>query len=347
MAESLLAHLYTRISGSQEDVATVALNYIIDLSTSLNAAFNKLLSDVLKIDIPADVRYKDQSIGENMERPDMSGTDSDGKEVILCEMKFYAGLTDNQPNGYLDRLIKEDGKALVFVCPKARQISLWSKLKDLCEEKGRELSDEDGFRITVDGVAMAIVTWAEIIETLRLTAASVDVTALPDIAQLSGFCNMMDQDAFIPFTPEELGGETARKEDRYANIVDAVTDKLDTMKQLDPCKKGKQNAWREGYWRNINVKGHRIEIYYHRPAWKASIAETPLWISIFDENGKQSSEYKKYFDTLKNNIRFNHYTGRRMLALYIKPYVPQDDVVDDLISQILSYIDDLDEAING
>ena len=347
MAESLLAHLYTRISGSQEDVATVSLRYIIDSSSELNRAFNKLLSDSLKIDIDPDIRYKDQSIGENLERPDMSGTNSKGKEVVLCEMKFYAGLTDNQPNGYLDRLIKEGGKALVFVCPKARQLSLWSKLKDLCEEKGRTLKDEDGYRITVDGIAMCVITWSEILEILTLTASSVAVSALPDIAQLTGFCNMMDQDAFIPFTPEELGSETARKEDRYANIVDAVTDKLDTMKELDPCKKGKQNAWREGYWRYINIKGHRIDIYYHRPAWKSSIAETPLWVSIFDENGKQSAEYKKYFDTLKDDKRFVHYTGRRMLALNIKPYVPQDDIVDDLISQILTYIDDLDEALNG
>lgn len=34
MSESLLAHLYTRISGSQEDVATVSLKYIIDSSTA-------------------------------------------------------------------------------------------------------------------------------------------------------------------------------------------------------------------------------------------------------------------------------------------------------------------------
>lgn len=347
MAESLLAHLYTRISGSQEDVATVALNYIINSSPDLNAAYNKLLSDTLKIDIPADVRYKDQSVGENLERPDMSGKTPEGKEVILCEMKFYAGLTDNQPNGYLDRLIKKEGKALVFVCPKARQLSLWSRVKDLCLEKGRTLEDEDGYRITVDGIAMAVITWGEIIETLRLTASSVALETLPDIAQLSGFCNMMDREAFIPFTPEELGPETARKEDRYADIVDAVTDKLDTMKDLNPCKKSKQNAWRDGYWRYINIKNHRIDIYYHRPAWKASVAGVPLWISIFDENDKQPDAYKRYFETLSESKRFVHYTGRIMLPLEIEPYVPQDDVVDDLIRQIISYIDCLDGAING
>ncbi|MBQ1836123.1 MAG: aspartate-semialdehyde dehydrogenase, partial [Paludibacteraceae bacterium] len=47
--------------------------------------------------------------------------------------------------------------------------------------------------------AMAVISWAEIIEVLRRTASSVAVEALPDIAQLSGFCDMMDSTAFIPF----------------------------------------------------------------------------------------------------------------------------------------------------
>gem|GEM_PF-6406081 len=38
MAESLLAHLYTRIKGSQKDVATLALQYIISSSTKLGAS---------------------------------------------------------------------------------------------------------------------------------------------------------------------------------------------------------------------------------------------------------------------------------------------------------------------
>ena len=115
MAESLLASLYSRIKGSQEDVATVSLQYILSSSEKLNMAFNRLLSDSLGVNIESDTKYTCQSVGKDKERPDMSGVDSSGNEIILCEMKFYAGLTDNQPNGYLDRLISNGGKALVFV----------------------------------------------------------------------------------------------------------------------------------------------------------------------------------------------------------------------------------------
>ena len=346
MTESLLAHLYSRIQGSQEDVATVSLNYIIDSSEALNAAFNKLLSDSLKIQLDSDIKYKDQSIGKNLERPDMSGADKDGKEVVLCEMKFYAGLTDNQPNGYLDRLIAEDGKALVFVCPKARQLSLWSKIKELCTDKGRSLSDEDGFRITVDGIAMAVITWTQIIECLRLTASSVAVTALPDIAQLSGFCNLMDHDAFIPFTSEELGPESARKEMRFYDVVDGVVDKLDTIKDLNPQKKGKQNAWRGGYWRNINIKNHKVEVSFHRDYWRDSLAEAPIWLIINDEEGHQPDHYKKCLNSRPDTEKHCAWDGRIMLALKVLPGVPKDDVVDDLVKQIVNKIDWFDGAVS-
>ena len=49
-------------------------------------------------------------------RPDLVGLDRTmGKECVLIEAKFWAGLTDRQPKAYLDRL--DPGKALLFVAP--------------------------------------------------------------------------------------------------------------------------------------------------------------------------------------------------------------------------------------
>ena len=337
MAESLLAHLYTRISGSQEDVATVSLKYIIDSSPALNAAYNKLLSDSLKIQIPSDVRYKDQSIGENMERPDMSGTDSEGNEIILCEMKFYAGLTENQPNGYLKRLIDEGGKALVFVCPKARRVSLWSKVKDLCIANKRVLADEDGYRITVDGIAMAIITWTEIIDTLRLTASSVAVTALPDIAQLAGFCNMMDQDAFIPLASDELGPETPRRENRYYYIVDAVIDRLLTMQELEPSIKGvRATAVWDRYERAIKICGYWITVKYDRTFWSKSVAEAPFWIRLNDSEWKQTETMKQFFNSIDPSEKHSN-GGITFIALHPLTDVPLYDIVEDMVQKIIKF----------
>ena len=43
------------------------------------------------------------------------------------------------------------------------------------------------------------MTWTEIIELLKQVAAATDVFLLPDIAQLEGYCNKLDSDAFVHF----------------------------------------------------------------------------------------------------------------------------------------------------
>ena len=343
MAESLLAHLYSRIKGSQEDVATVSLQYIISSSEKLNTAFNKTLSDALKIKLDEDITYSCQSVGENSERPDMSGIDKFGREVILCEMKFYAGLTSNQPNAYLDRLIKEDGKALVFVCPEQRRVSLWDKIKKLCLEHGKSISDEDGFRVSVDGIAMAILSWAEIIEILRRTASSVAVEALPDIAQLDGFCEMMDSSAFIPFSAEDLGPDVARREERYYQVIDRLFDSIIANKSINSSGKGlRGSSNRNGYIRYVKIGDYCVALMYDRTAWmsKKSV-ESPFWIYLTDDRDwKQSDSLKAKLMAVPENEKevFGNYIG---IALNVRTDAELDEVVADMMNQVLGYIERL------
>ena len=49
MAYSLLAYLFPRIKGSQEDVATYALGNILEQSAVLNEAFTRLVASKLRI----------------------------------------------------------------------------------------------------------------------------------------------------------------------------------------------------------------------------------------------------------------------------------------------------------
>ena len=66
-----------------------------------------------------DLSFTTQNSGDKLERPDISGFDNDGKEVLILEAKFWASLTDNQPIEYLNRL-KSNNSALVFICPTLR-----------------------------------------------------------------------------------------------------------------------------------------------------------------------------------------------------------------------------------
>jgi len=343
MAGTLLAHLYSRINGSQEDVATAALQYIISSSSELNRAFNKLLSDTAKIDFDPDTRYSLQSVGKNKERPDMSGADSSGNEIILCEMKFYAGLTSNQPNAYLDRLKDEEGKALVFVCPEQRKVYLWDEIKNRCRKEGKTLTDEDGYRVTVDGVAMALVTWAQVIEGLQRVASSVAVESLFDISELEGFCEMMDSTAFIPFRAEDLSPDVQRSEERYFQVIDRLCEMLKANKAINADTKNlRATPTRTGYNRYIWINDHGSGLVFDRKAWmNKSSAETPFWFYFCD--GKdcyiQSEDLKTKLKKLPAyEIEYFGNDNKIAVALYAPVNAQLDEIAESLMAQIIDYM---------
>ena len=344
MASSLLAHLYSRIKGSQEDVATLALQYIVSQSTALNHEFTRILFRALHSSVGTELNYVCQSVGEKLERPDIAGMDASGNELILCEAKFYAGLTENQPNGYLDRLKKEGAFGLVFICPAARKITLWSKVLELC--KNRAVETVDDFCVTVDGVRMSILTWGEIVESLRHVASSASPESLPDIYQLDGFCRLMDRESFIPFATEDFGPENAIREERHYQVLDAVFDRLIADKSLRSSAKGlRATPYRHGYVRYIKVLDHALSINYDRRLWRsAGSEETPFWVEIADGNFKQPSEYRQAFNRYIASLKESIYDGIA-LALFAPANASLDEVAEELVRQILQYISEIDEAL--
>ncbi len=343
MASSLLAHLYSRIKGSQEDVATLSLQYIVSQSSALNHEFTKILFRALHGSVGTELNYVCQSVGEKLERPDIAGIDANGKEQILCEAKFYAGLTANQPNGYLDRLKKEGSFGLVFICPAARKITLWSKVLGLCKNSVVETVDD--YCVTVDGVRMAILTWGDIIESLRHVASSEAAEALPDIYQLDGFCKLMDSEAFIPFSPDDLGPEVARREERYYKIVDELIDHLKSDKTLHPSTKGvKATAYRQGFTRSVRIREYWVTVNYDRELWQnPSSAETPFWVAIRSGQDWKQNDYilqaLQRFPTLDQDNKW----GMTYLALQPALFDTLYDTVSSMKAQIIRYIDAIEE----
>lgn len=340
MSYSLLAHLYPYIKGSQEDIATFSLQYLLSQSVQLNRAFTKRMADNMQIELEETLQYICQVTGkgEEKERPDMAGIGFDGKEVILCEMKFYASLTANQPVTYLHRLKNNGGKGLIFVCPAARRTSLWSKLKELCG--GMEIEEVNDYCVSVDGIRLAIITWIEIIEMLEQVASSVDVKYTADISQLKGYCNQMDSDAFIPFTAEDLSAEMAKRGERYYQIIDEVMDLLEADDSIKTSKKGlKATAYRKGYTRSMYIDDElTITFNYDRDLWKnPSSIETPFWIAIRNKNWNQTTvicEKLKQFQEQKKENFWN------MIFLALEPLQNATfaEVCEDMKQQILEYI---------
>lgn len=337
MAQSLLAHLYSRIRGSQEDVATMSLHYLLSQEPSLNEEYTALVSSALGMDFGNSLQYTCQSVGDNQERPDMVGTDDAGKEVLLCEMKFYAGLTQNQPLTYLDRLKSESGKGLIFICPKARQTSLWAKLCALCT--GRKVEEINTHCVSVDGIRMGILTWADVIEVMKHRAASIGKYQ-EDVYQLEGYCAQMDTDAFIPFSTEELSAESAKKIQRLYDVIDEVTNLICADKKFNAKIKGNASAYKTGYERKVSIDGFSLSLVYDRDLWKSnSSVETPFWVSVNSVEWQKTDEFLGKLKLIPAEKKDTTVWTMCYFALEPLTAATFDEVCQDLKIQVLKYLE--------
>lgn len=343
MARSLLAHLYSHIKGSQEDIATLALQYLLSQSGALNEAFTSQMSSVLGVDLGERLQYSCQAVGENSERPDMAGTNKVGNELLLCEMKFYAGLTPNQPVGYLERLQSNGGQGLVFICPRSRQTVLWAKLKERCNGANKEIISPQC--VSIDGIRMGIITWAEIVAHLNKTASVSAEEYLADIKQLEGYCAQMDSDAFIPFKSEELTSGNAKKNLRYYQVVDETYNQLIADERFETEAVGKSSTYFlygncVGYEKKLRIGDYVVSIAFDHALWKnPDTVDTPFWVAISDRNRNQTEAIQRRMDQLDDLRRDSSTWTTHYLALEAPTDATLDEVCQEMKLQVIKYLD--------
>lgn len=326
MANSLLAFLYPRIKGSQEDIATLSLNYILGQSEILRSAFTRLLSERLHLDY-MQLAYSTQVVGDQKERPDIVGS-SDGKEYIIIEAKFFAALTENQPGAYLARLKNQGG--LIFICPESRRIGFWKQLQDLVD-----CQEIDDCCVDVNGTHMAIVSWDNVFDKLQSVANS-DVPEMKEnLHQLIGFSKEMEDSSFIPFRPEDFGPDIAKSIDRYYILVDTVTDQLLNRNDVSANKKGLRATpqW-VGYSQFINIDGICVGVYFHRGIWKKSSPPSPFGIGFFSDGAL----IRRYIATLESRMVERDSKGFPYIVLKPPVGLTLDESAKSLADQIVEHV---------
>lgn len=343
MKYSLLAHLFPRIKGSQEDVATYSLSYILEQSIILNEAFTKLISLRLHVPTEKTLSYNCQDADSDFGRPDIAGYEA-GTLRILCEAKFYAGLTANQPVSYLRRLQGTENSGVVFICPKDREISLWDKVVSLAEAHEMPGEPIDDFCMDYSGTRMSILSWSEIIAELLRVATERHPEMIGDLRQLEGFCNKVESEAFIPFNDDDFSIQTARNIDRYYLVVDQVSEVLKTHKEFSPTTKGLRHSPRwQGYSTYLYMDGKGVSIDYMRNLWKAPTSiSTPFWCHIRDiqEGHWRLTDRMNRFLSSLDSRKVESFYGDPYMALIPKPYQTLEELAEDLANQILDYLRD-------
>ena len=212
-----------------ENLAVEALGHILSGSEAARSALSELLQ-AGGAEVGQVARVRTQVAGEEGTRPDLVGSDQDDKDRVLIEAKFWAGLTANQPCGYLEQLKSApQPSALLFVAP-AQRYGLWPELcrlskltPDVASSGPQDSQDLQSVR-TGDGPYLMLTSWRNLLGRMaaRVSAVADSHTEI-DIRQLQGLAEQQDREAFLPLRQEELGPQLPRRViDLTGIVVDAV-----------------------------------------------------------------------------------------------------------------------------
>lgn len=305
---SLLAHLAYKFSGQTETIATEALGYILSRSTAARNA----LRDTIRIggvDVGPIARVETEVVGEKMERVDLSIYNDAGEERVLIEAKFWAGLTENQPSAYLERLPNDDKTSvLLFVAPKRRLRTLWPHIRGRAEDGGFTLdggSEIDELRtaaVAESNRFLMLTSWRAMLDAMALRASvDGDSSAERGILELNALCKRQDAEAFLPIREGEFGPDFTR---RISDLWELIKDVPESASRKGFVSVSGLNA-RLGFGRNLRLGSVQKGVWAY--AWfgvehrfEGNPEYHPLVLNFYeDEGGMPLAEIKKRLGYLR------------------------------------------------
>lgn len=279
--DTLLAYLVSSFPGNTENIATEALRHIFDHSDASVEALNDVVQSGAKGVAPVTI-VKSQVIQADGTIPDLVGFDENGKERVLIEVKFWAGLTPNQPNAYLKRLPSDGPAVVVFLAPEDRIQSLWPQLKERLSGEFSALTETDSERKCVrvgDGQRhLMIVSWGGLLDCMAARSSDDGNHGVEtEIRQLRSLAKYADAGAFKPISHGEEFGEDSEPQLRlYRRLIDAATER--GIQQGWVSRKGLRATPRSyGYGRYIRL--HHTIVWFGINRNQFEITQnTPLWV---------------------------------------------------------------------
>ena len=289
--KTLLAKLAPMFGSQTENLAVEALGHILSGSEAARHALSLLLQSG-GADVGEIAWVQTQATGNDGARPDLVGTDQDGKERVLIEAKFWASLTENQPTGYLRRLAEPGARrpcALLFVAPKMRMESLWAELlrEVATPGSGIALTDPGGAEglpsaLAGEGRYLMLTSWRNLLERMATAVSGMaDSHTETDIRQLQGLAELEDDEAFLPLRREELGPQLPRRIHDLTRLVDdAISRAVETEWASVEGAKKTATARSYGIWMTFSQANASAFFGIDYASW-ARYRDTPLWIKFY------------------------------------------------------------------
>ena len=340
--DTLLAHLAEKLSHRHEDIAVEALGYIFQ-----SRAARRVMEEVLR-DGGAEVGPIEQvrtQVSEGQTRPDLVGLDQHNKECLFIEAKFWAGLTEQQPTAYLDRLPPHT--ALLFVAPASRIELLWAELRRLAgADDPRPASETAAVRSvpTAGARHLMLTSWAHLLE--RLDGAGDSHTTIA-VQQLRGLTKMKTEEAFHPLHPDELDPKVPRRLLSLQRLVDDATNRA-----VDDTA-GPVTTTSTSYGRYLSIADAAAWFGIEFDCWAyPSYPNTPLWLCFQEEWRSEESrpfgEIRRALEPLKWKASKECFEedGALYVPIELKVRVEYDAVLEAVVTR-LQEVSDLISAAGG
>jgi len=335
---SLLGQFYTRIRGSQEDLASEGLAYILQRSPASRLALNRLIKSDCSLEFD-DLTYTTQNIGDKLERPDVSGRNASDIEVLIIEAKFWAALTDNQPLVYLSRL--GSNSMLMFVCPTLRVRPVFDEIHRRIQSSSLicKVKTENHSISFDENKHLIVKTWDEVLNTIRTQLIQENESVLlSDVNQIIGLCEAIDSNSFQPFQAEEFAPSVAKRINSYNDIIDKVVDELKHGGQAD-TQSLKASPQKNGYTRYFRMASLGFSLSVRFDLWER-YADTPFWLNIKDQlDGSvwaMTDNFKLKMKTTAAKLTIS--TGELMIPLFPLMDKTEDVVVSEISDQIFKLV---------
>ena len=279
--DTLLAYLVSSFPGNPENIATEALRHIFDHSDASVEALNDVVQSGVRGVAPVTI-VKSQVIQADGTIPDLVGFDENDKERVLVEVKFWAGLTPNQPNAYLKRLPGDGPAVVVFLAPEDRIQSLWPQLKERLYGEFGALTEIDSERkcVRVGGgqLHLMIVSWGGLLDSMAARNGDDGNHGVEtEIRQLRSLAKYADAAAFKPIHHgEEFGADSDAQLRLYKRLIDAATEI--GIQQGWVNRKGLRATPRSyGYGKYIKLYRTVVWFGINRNQFEIT-GSTPLWV---------------------------------------------------------------------
>lgn len=342
--KSLLGNFYSRIRGAQEDIASESLVYILNQSLESRNVIHRWIKKVTSLNL-TDLYYQTQTVGENNERPDISGMDESGKEVLLIEAKFWAALTQNQPNAYLKRLGKNT--VLLFLVPSLRTRIIFDEVKFRISENEQKLdTDNESLTIRIPDTNQFVIvkSWHELLISIKSSVEPTqNIPLLSDINQIIGLCDEIDNNAFQPIRDIDLAPDIPKRINSYYDVIDKVVDELKARNVGFSTKGLLKTPQRYGYHRFFGTHDWGLNLALKLDLWE-KYADTPFWFSVSKQEGKRwvsSPEINERLKSIAIQLTTKTASPSRSSSVFIALTPTLYETEDVLIRKLADQIEEI------